>query len=85
MLKGLPLIINDSVNYVLYDWWLIDVWDPDIEEYEQKPLMNQITRSASGVILFLIEFIREIMLGGVKTIVTFTSWDWATANPWARW
>ncbi len=85
LLKGLPLIINDSVNYVLYDWWLIDVWDPDIEEYEQKPLMNQLTRSASGVILFLIEFIREIMLGGVKTIVTFTSWDWATANPWARW
>ena len=85
LFKELPLIINDAVRYVLFDWWLIDVWDPDIEEYEQKPLMNQFTRSASGVILFLIEFIREIMLGGVKTIVTFTGWDWATENPWARW
>ena len=85
LIKGLPQIINDSVNYVLYDWWLIEVWDPDIEEYESKPLMNQVTRSASGVILFMIEFVREIFLGGVKTIVTFTGWDWATENEWARW
>ncbi len=47
--------------------------------------MNQVTRSVSGVILFMIEFIREIFLGGVKTIVTFSSWDWATENQWARW
>ena len=85
LIKELPRLINDGVNYVLFDWWLIDVWDPDIEEYEQKPLVNQITRSASGIILFLIEFIREIFLGGVKTIVTFTGWDWATENKWARW
>ena len=85
LLKEMPLIINDAVNYILYDWWLIDVWDPDIEEYEQKPLVNQFTRAASGVILFLIEFIREIFLGGVKTIVTFSGWDWATENQWARW
>ncbi len=85
LIKELPRIINDGVNYVLFDWWLIDVWDPDIEEYEQKPLMNQVTRSLSGVILFQIELIREILLGGVKTIVTFTGWDWATENQWARW
>ena len=85
LIAGLPTIINDAVNYILYDFWLIDVWDPDIEEYEQKPLMNQITRWISGVILFLIEFIREILLGGVQTIVTFSGWDWATENPWARW
>ena len=85
LIKGLPLAINDSVNYVMNDWWLIDVWDPDIEEYEQKPAMNQFTRSASGLILFMIEFVREIFLGGVNTIVTFTGWDWATENQWARW
>ena len=84
LFKDLPLAINNGVNYILFDWWLIDVWDPDIEEYEEKPLMNQFTRSASGVILFLIEFIREIFLGGVQTIVTFTGWDWATENKWAR-
>ena len=85
LIKGLPLIINDSVNYILYDWWLIEVWDPDIEEFEEKPLMNQVTRSVSGLILFMIEFVREVFLGGVKTIVTFSGWDWATENKWARW
>ena len=85
LIAKLPTIINDSVNYILFDWWLIDVWDPDIEEFEEKPLMNQFTRSASGLILFMIEFVREIFLGGVKTIVTFSGWDWATENKWARW
>jgi len=83
--KELPLIINNSVDYLMFEWWPIDVYDPDIEEYEQKPLVREFTRSASGFVLFLIEFVREILLGGVKTIVTFTSWDWATENPWARW
>ena len=85
LLKGFPLWINNSVDYLMFEWWPIEVWDPDIEEFEQKPLVREFTRSVSAVILFMIEFIREILLGGVKTIVTFTSWDWATANPWARW
>ncbi len=85
LLKGLPLAINNGVDFLMFDWWLIDVYDPDIEEFEKKPLMKEITRAIGGFVLFLIEFVREILLGGVKTIVTFTSWDWATANPWARW
>ncbi|MGB1310817.1 MAG: ABC transporter permease [Leucothrix sp.] len=85
LFKELPTIINDSVNYVMFEWFPIDVYDPDIEEYEQKPLFGEITRAVSRSILFLIELVREILLGGVKTIVTFTSWDWATANPWAKW
>lgn len=85
LLQWLPLWINDSVNFVMFEWWPIEVYDPDIEEFEQKPLMKEVTRAVSGVVLFMIEFIREILLGGVKTIVTFTSWDWATENPWARW
>jgi len=85
LLAWLPVSINDSVNYLMFDWFPIDVYDPDIEEMEQKPLFGEITRKVSGFILFLIEFIREILLGGVKTIVTFSGWDWATANPWAKW
>jgi glycine betaine/proline transport system permease protein len=85
LIQKLPQIITSSVDYVMFDWWLIDVWDPDIEDYEEKPMMNQFTRSASGLILFMIEFVREIFLGGVKTIVTFSGWDWATENEWARW
>lgn len=85
LLKQLPIMINNSVDYLMFDWWLVDVYDPDIEEYEQKPVMRQITRSISGSVLFMIEFVRELMLGGVKTIVAFTSWDWATENQWAKW
>lgn len=85
LLKDLPLAINNGVNFVMFEWWPIEVYDADIEEYEQKPLMKEITRSVSNVVLFMIELVREILLGGVKTIVTFTGWDWATENQWARW
>ena len=85
LFKQLPLMINNSVDFLMFEWWLVDVYDPDIEEYEKQPVMRQVTRGLSGFILFLIEFVRELILGGVKTIVTFTSWDWATENPWARW
>ncbi len=85
LIKGFPLVINDSVNYLMFEWWPIEVYDAEIEEYEQKPLVREFTRSMSGVVLFLIEFVREIFLGGVKTIVTFSGWDWATENKWARW
>lgn len=85
LLSQLPIIINNSVDYMMFEWWPIEVYDPDIEEYEQKPLLREITRGISGVVLFLIELVREILLGGVKTIVTFSGWDWATENQWARW
>ena len=85
LIEAFPLFINDSISYLMFEWWPIEIYDPDIEEFEQKPLVSQFTRGISSIILFLIEFIRELMLGGVKTIVAFSSWDWATANPWARW
>ena len=84
VLSWFPLYINDAIGYLMFEWWPVEVYDPDIEEFEQKPLVSQFTRIISGFILFQIELIREIMLGGAKTIVTFSSWDWATANPWAR-
>ncbi len=85
LLAGLPLMINNGVDYLMFDWLPVAVYDPDIEEYEQIPIMRQFTRGVSGFILFMIELVRELLLGGVKTIVTFTSWDWATENQWARW
>ena len=85
LIKGFPLAINDSVEYLMNDWFPIEVYDPEIDDYEQKTLLSQVTRSISSTILFLINLIREVLLGGVKTVVTFTSWDWATENPWARW
>ena len=85
LIAGLPYLINDSVEYLMFDWWPIQVYDPEIEEFEEKPLLQQVTRAISSSILFLIGLIREIILGGVKTIVTFTSWDFVSENKWARW
>ena len=69
----------------MFDWMPIQVYDPEIEEFEQKPFLKEVTRAISVSILFLIGLIREIVLGGVKTIVTFTSWDFVSENNWAHW
>ena len=85
LIKALPGIINDSVDFLMFEWFPVEVYDPEIDEYEQKPLAKEFTRALSGGVLILIQFVREILLGGVKTIVAFTGWDWVTANPWAKW
>jgi len=85
LLKQLPFLINSVVQYLMFEWMPIDVYDPVIEEFEQKPLFREITRALSTAILFVINFVREIFLGGVKTIVAFTSWDFVKENPWANW
>ena len=71
LIAGLPHLINDSVNYLMYDFMPIEVYDPEIEEYEERPLIKEFTRTLSGIILFCIVFVREILIGGVKTIVFF--------------
>ena len=83
-LGWLPIWVNDSLYFLLNDWMLIEFWDSDLQEYKMRPLVLQITRMISASILFLIDFIREILIGGVKTVVAFTSWEWIDANPWAE-
>ena len=79
----LPIIVTNFANFLLYEWLPIAIYDPDIAEFEDKALIFQITRGISAALLFGIELIREILTGGVKTIVTFTSWDWLSENEWA--
>ena len=85
LLKDLPFIINDTVQNLLFEWMPIEVYDPAIDDYETKPLFREVTRAISSFLLVIIEFAREVMLGGVKTIVAFTDWDFINENPWARW
>lgn len=85
LLKDLPIVINDAVKGLMFEWMRIDVYDPTIEDYEKKPLFREITRAISGYVLFVIVVVREAVLGGVKTIVAFTSWDFVKENPWAHW
>jgi glycine betaine/proline transport system permease protein len=85
LISWLPFLINDFVEFLLSEWMPIEFYDADIEEVRTRPLILQITRVISGAILFLIELFREILLGGVETIVAFSSWDFVSENEWARW
>ena len=85
LISWLPLWINDIAEFLLNEWMPIEFFDADVEEYRTRPLVLQITRVISRSMLFCIEFIREILLGGVETIVAFTSWDFVTENEWAKW
>ena len=84
LLAWLPIWVNDSMYFLLNDWMPIEFFDSDIGEYKTRPLVLQITRMISASILFLIQAFREILIGGVETVVAFTSWDWIDANPWAE-
>jgi len=84
LLGWLPIWVNDSLFFLLEDWMPIEIWDADLKETTTRPLVLHITRMLSAFLTFLIEFIREILIGGVKTVVAFTSWDWIDANPWAE-
>ena len=80
----MPGWINDSVYFLLNEWFPIEYFDSSIQEIKSRPLVLHITRLISSSMLFLIQFIREILIGGVDTIVAFTSWDFLSANPWAK-
>ena len=36
LFKELPAIINDSIQYVMFDWFPIQVYDPEIDDFEEK-------------------------------------------------
>lgn len=84
LLKDIPILINELVRGLMFEWMPIDVYDAMIEDYEQKPLFREITRAISSAFLFVIGAVREFILGGVKTIVAFSSWDFVKENPWAK-
>jgi glycine betaine/proline transport system permease protein len=84
-LAWVPETLNKSVEFIMFEWIPIQTYNVEIEDYEESALMIEITRSISRSVLFCIEFIREILVGGQKTIVAFTSWDWIGENKWAYW
>ncbi len=84
LISVLPIWINGSVDFMLSEWMPIEFYDADVEEYKTRPLLLQVTRMIFAVVLFSIELLREILLGGVETIVAFTSWDFVTENEWAK-
>ncbi len=89
LLKGIPILINNFLDNLMFNWFTIPVWDPDWQMYEDKPLFRLMTRSISDFLLFLIILIREIFLGGLQTINTISGdalksfkWVYLPALPW---
>ncbi|MCP4489225.1 MAG: ABC transporter permease subunit [Gammaproteobacteria bacterium] len=84
-IAAVPEVLNNSVEFIMFEWMPIQIYNIEIEDYEETALMMEITRSISRSVLFGIEFIREILVGGQKTIAAFTSWDFIDENEWAYW
>ena len=84
LLGWLPIWINDSLFFLMNEWMPMEFWNENTQSYKTRPLVLQLTRNITAFMTFLIELIREVILGGVKTVVAFTSWDWIGANPWAK-
>ncbi len=84
-LKGIPLWINNIIFNALYEWFPLKVWDPVFEMYEEKAAFREFTKSVSKSLLFLITFVRELLLGGDKTIDLFVSDAWLKNNEWMTW
>ncbi len=84
-LSNVPEMLNNSVEFIMFEWMPVETYNVEIEDYEESALMIEITRSISRGVLFCIEFIRELLIGGQRTIVAFTSWDFISENEWAYW
>jgi len=84
LLGWLPIWVNDSLFFLLNEWMPMEFWNEDLQDYRTRPLVLELTRNITASMTFLIELIREILLGGPKTVVAFTSWDWIDKNPWAE-
>ena len=89
LLKDIPMMINNLLDNLMFNWLTVPVYDPDWEMYEDKAVFRLITRSISDFLLFLIIFIREIFLGGLQTISSITGdtlktfkWIYLPALPW---
>jgi|TARA_B110000503_G_scaffold140963_1_gene233173 glycine betaine/proline transport system permease protein len=81
---ALPDVVNDFLKFLINDFWIVEVYDVELDLTEETTMMKQVTRALSGTVLFFINLIREVLLGGNKTIVVFTSWDFISDNEWAR-
>ena len=58
-----PKAINDFTDYMAFEWVPVQVYDPDLEEYEQSGLLKEISRGFSRGVLFCIELALHVLTG----------------------
>ena len=85
LLAFIPIKLNEIIYAALYEWFPLKVWDPIFEMYEEKAAFREFTKSISKGLLFLITFVRELLLGGDKIIDVFVNDAWLKDNDWMTW
>ena len=83
----MPFILQDFSQYLIFDFWLTPVYDPEIEDYEDYGRVRLFTRAIGVTLLFLINLVRELLIGGFETVVSLANifsdksgWDWLNEN-----
>ena len=53
------------------EWMPMEFWNEDTQEFKTRPLVLQITRNVTSFMTFLIDLIREILLGDLILLLHF--------------
>jgi len=82
-----PGYVHEYGQYLMFDFWLVDHWNPRAKRYDEWGIVRVVTRTLADSLQFIITLIREILMGGFRTIVTLadtfssqTGWDWMGDN-----
>ena len=59
LFSGVPEKINKFIDYIMFHWMPIDIYDPEIDDYEKSPVIKEVTRGFSTGILFLKHIARQ--------------------------
>ena len=73
---GVPQAINDVIYKALYEWLPLKTWDPVFEMYEEKAAFREFTKAVSNLLTIQVNFVREVLLGGTKTLKLIFSDSW---------
>ena len=83
----IPTMLQDFSEYLMFEFWVTPVYDPEIDDYEDYGRVRLFTRAIGASLLFLITLIRELLIGGFETVVSLANvfsdqsgWDWLGEN-----
>ncbi len=82
LLKAVPLALNEFIYETVYGLFPIKTWDPIFEMWEEKSSIRIATQFFSQGLNIAITFVRELLLGGTKTIKLFISDSFVTSHHW---
>ena len=83
----IPSLIHEFAQYLMFDFMLVEHYNPRTREYDEWGIIRVITRGIGDSIQFVITLVREILMGGFKSIVSLadvfssqSGWDWIRDN-----